>query len=197
MKLYIRAARVPKKIEVYVVQEYTGYGNGWEDVAEYNDTSSDSLRQAKQDVKDYRDNGYNARIITRKIDNPEYNASQDSLYRNLTKTWKDIENVIGNDDFAVTVKHYNGVSYDDASSDSAIENFVRSVISGDAEYAYDASKDERLYWIEYLDMLRKSIRDKDDIISGQSDYGYIPTTISWVYTRYGLPHVSVLHMVFD
>lgn len=68
----VMAARNAKKIEVYVVQEYTGYGNGWEDIAQYPDTSSDSLRQAKQDVKDYRDNGYSARIITRRIDNSDY-----------------------------------------------------------------------------------------------------------------------------
>lgn len=68
----VMAARNAKKIEVYVVQEYTGYGNGWEDIAQYPDTSSDSLRQAKQDVKDYRDNGYSARIITRRVDNPDY-----------------------------------------------------------------------------------------------------------------------------
>lgn len=68
----VMAARNAKKIEVYVVQEYTGYGNGWEDIAQYPDTSSDSLRQAKQDVKDYRDNGYQARIITRRVDNPDY-----------------------------------------------------------------------------------------------------------------------------
>lgn len=72
MKKYVRAARVGREKEIYVVQEYTGYGYGWEDVCTYSDTSSQSLREARQDVKDYRDNGYQARVITRRIPNPDY-----------------------------------------------------------------------------------------------------------------------------
>ena len=72
MKKYVKAARVGKTKSVYVVQEYTGYGNGWEDIAEYEDTSSESWKQAKADVKDYKDNGYSARIITRRVPNPAY-----------------------------------------------------------------------------------------------------------------------------
>ena len=72
MKRYVKAARVGKEKEIYVVQEYTGYGRGWEDVCTYDDTSSQSLKEAKQDVKDYRDNGFSARIITRRIPNPDY-----------------------------------------------------------------------------------------------------------------------------
>ena len=80
MKRYIRSNRVPKQISVYVSQEYVP-GYGWEDVAVYDDTSSESLREAKQDVKDYKDNGYGARVIQRKIDNPDYvEPSNDITY---------------------------------------------------------------------------------------------------------------------
>lgn len=71
MKRYIKSARIPKQFEIYVSQEYVP-GYGWEDITQYDDTSSESLREAKQDVKDYRDNGYNARVITRKVANPDY-----------------------------------------------------------------------------------------------------------------------------
>ena len=53
----------PKFISVYVSQEYVP-GYGWEDIVQYDDTSSQSLRDAEQNVKDYRDNGYNARVIS-------------------------------------------------------------------------------------------------------------------------------------
>ena len=71
MKKYIKSARIPKQFEIYVSQEYVP-GYGWEDITQYDDMSSESLREAKQDVKDYRDNGYNARVITRKVANPDY-----------------------------------------------------------------------------------------------------------------------------
>ena len=83
----VMAARNAKKTEVYVVQEYTGYGNGWEDIAVYPDTSSDSLRQAKQDVKDYRDNGYQARIITRRVDNPDYTEPANEITYDEAVVW--------------------------------------------------------------------------------------------------------------
>lgn len=76
MKKYVKASRIGKTKEVFVVQEYTGYGNGWEDVCEYPDNSSESWKEAKQDVKDYKDNGYSARIIRRRVPNPDYVAPE-------------------------------------------------------------------------------------------------------------------------
>ena len=59
------------------MQEYTGYGrNGWEDICEYPDNSSESWKEAKQDVKDYTNNGYSARIIRRRVPNPDYVAQE-------------------------------------------------------------------------------------------------------------------------
>jgi hypothetical protein len=76
MKKYVKASRIGKTKEVFVVQEYTGYGNGWEDVCEYPDNSSESWKEAKQDVKDYKDNGYSARIIRRRVPNSDYVAPE-------------------------------------------------------------------------------------------------------------------------
>lgn len=77
MKKYVKASRIGKTKEVFVVQEYTGYGrNGWEDVCEYPDNSSESWKEAKQDVKDYKDNGYSARIIRRRVPNQDYVAPE-------------------------------------------------------------------------------------------------------------------------
>lgn len=71
MKRYIQAARSnPKTYKGYVVQEHTSMG--WEDIVTYDDTSSESLKDAKATVKDYIDNGYQARVITRTFDNPNY-----------------------------------------------------------------------------------------------------------------------------
>ena len=64
-------ARVGRTKSVYVSQEYVP-SYGWEDITVYDDVSPESLRLAKQDVKDYKDNGYNARYITRKLNNPDY-----------------------------------------------------------------------------------------------------------------------------
>lgn len=71
MKRYIQATHSnPKTYNGYVVQEHTSMG--WEDIVTYDDTSSESLKDAKATVKDYIDNGYQARVITRKFDNPNY-----------------------------------------------------------------------------------------------------------------------------
>lgn len=71
MKRYVKSARTGKQYEAYVVQEYVP-GYGWEDVTVYDDTSTESWRDAKNTKQDYIDNGYNARVITRKLDNPNY-----------------------------------------------------------------------------------------------------------------------------
>lgn len=68
---FVKEARTGRTKSIYVSQEYVP-SVGWEDVTVYDDVSDNSYRQAKQDVRDYKDNGYNARVITRKIDNPDY-----------------------------------------------------------------------------------------------------------------------------
>lgn len=83
---YIKSARNPKQFEVYVSQEYVP-DYGWEDIVQYDDTSSESLREAKQDVKDYKENGYNARVITRRIDNPNYRAPSNDITYEDAVAW--------------------------------------------------------------------------------------------------------------
>lgn len=68
----------PKFLSVYVSQEYVP-GVGWEDINVYDDTSNASWKEAQQDVKDYKDNGYNAKVITRKIDNPNYTEPANNI----------------------------------------------------------------------------------------------------------------------
>lgn len=92
MKRYIRATRVGKEKEVYVTQEYTGYGkSGWEDIAVYDDTSPQSHKEAKDEVKSYRDNGFAARIITRRIPNPNYVEPDHNI------TVEEVRNYINNE----------------------------------------------------------------------------------------------------
>ena len=68
----------PKFLSVYVSQEYVP-GVGWEDINVYDDTSNASWKEAKQDVADYKANGYNAKVITRKIDNPNYTEPANNI----------------------------------------------------------------------------------------------------------------------
>ena len=84
MKLYIRAARVPKMITEYVVQ---GYYGRWEDL-----TASDSYQDAKDDLKAYRENerGTSFRLVERKVENPEYIAPENTLTFDSVVNW--IEN---------------------------------------------------------------------------------------------------------
>ena len=86
MKRYIKSARNAKKVEVYVSQEYVP-GYGWEDITVYDNTSSESLKLAKQDVRDYIDNGYNAKVIKRRIDNPDYAAPTNELTYDVAVDW--------------------------------------------------------------------------------------------------------------
>ena len=88
MKQYVKSSRVGKFKEVYVVQEWTGYGKtGWDDVCEYDDTSLESLRLAKQDKKDYIDNGYAARVITRRVPNKDYVEPTNELNTQMIKDY--------------------------------------------------------------------------------------------------------------
>lgn len=82
----VMAARTGKMHQVYVSQEYVP-DYGWEDVTVYDDTSSESLRLAKQDVKDYRDNGYGARVVTRRISNPDYTEPENSISYDDAVAW--------------------------------------------------------------------------------------------------------------
>lgn len=82
----VTAARNPKQFEVYVSQEYVP-GYGWEDITVYDDASSESLREAKNDVKDYRDNGFNARVVTRRIDNPNYQKPTNEITYDEAVAW--------------------------------------------------------------------------------------------------------------
>ncbi len=86
----VREARIGKMKSVYVSQEYVPE-YGWEDVTVYDDTSYDSLRLAKQDVKSYRDNGYQARVITRKINNPDYVEPSNNITYDEVVAWLDDE----------------------------------------------------------------------------------------------------------
>ena len=60
--------RVNKYLYLYVVQGNYGYGHGWEDEA-----ASESYKEARSDLRDYRNNGPGAyRMIERREPNPNY-----------------------------------------------------------------------------------------------------------------------------
>lgn len=105
MKRYVSAARNPKQFAVYVSQEYVP-GYGWEDITVYDDTSSESLREAKNDVKDYRDNGYNARVVTRRIDNPNYQKPANEITYDEAVAWVESCPYVVNESWAYRGKHY-------------------------------------------------------------------------------------------
>lgn len=86
----IKEARIGRTKSVYVSQEYVP-GYGWEDVTIYDDMSPESERLARQDVKDYRDNGYDARMITRKLNNPDYVEPTNSITKEAVLDWIDNE----------------------------------------------------------------------------------------------------------
>ena len=71
MKRYVRAARVGRQKEVYVTQEYVP-DYGWEDICVYDDTSSQTRKEARAEVRNYIENGFGARLITRRVPNPDY-----------------------------------------------------------------------------------------------------------------------------
>ena len=85
-KKNVMAARAGRQREVYVSQEYVP-DYGWEDVTVYDDTSSESLKLAKQDVRDYRENGYSARVITRRVNNPDYVEPENGLTFESADEW--------------------------------------------------------------------------------------------------------------
>lgn len=104
MKKYIQA-RTGREKEVYVTQEYTGYGKtGWEDIAVYDDTSSQTRKEAREEVKSYIDNGYSARMITRRIPNPDYAEPEHGI------TPDDVINYIEND-CLYPVNEYSSSNY--------------------------------------------------------------------------------------
>ena len=53
-----------KTRDVYVLQQNWGYGDGWEDIVEYDD-----LKEARADKKAYLENqpGVPTRVITRRV----------------------------------------------------------------------------------------------------------------------------------
>jgi hypothetical protein len=58
--------KIYKTVQVYIVQGH--YGQGWEDL-----TECDSYKEARDDLKAYRDNDpAPTRLITRRIPNPDY-----------------------------------------------------------------------------------------------------------------------------
>lgn len=89
MKRYIQA-RTGKYYQGYVVQEYVP-GYGWADVCTYDDTSAESLKDANAAKKDYIDNGYSARVITRKFENKDYKEPDHGI------TLDDVLNYVQND----------------------------------------------------------------------------------------------------
>lgn len=85
-KKNVMASRAGRQREVYVSQEYVP-DYGWEDVTVYDDTSSESLKLAKQDVRDYRENGYSARVITRRVNNPDYVEPENNIDFDAAEDW--------------------------------------------------------------------------------------------------------------
>lgn len=60
-----KAPRVNKWLYEIIVQEWTC--DGWQDSC-----WEDSWKDARSTAKDYRNNGYSARIIQRRTPNPDY-----------------------------------------------------------------------------------------------------------------------------
>ena len=89
MKKYIKSS-IGKYYQGYVVQEYVP-GYGWEDVCTYEDTSSESRKDAMATVRDYMRNGFNARAITRKFENPNYSEPDHAI------TPEEVRNYIENE----------------------------------------------------------------------------------------------------
>lgn len=64
--------KVNKWIKEYVIQEYTGYGRGgWED-----STTEETLKLAREQLKCYRAAQVTARLIVRRVINPEWEQAQ-------------------------------------------------------------------------------------------------------------------------
>lgn len=105
MKKYVIAARNPKQFEVYVSQEYVP-GYGWEDITVYDDHSTGSFAEAKQDVKDYMDNGFVARVITRKVDNPNYQEPTNDITYDAAVAWVESCPYTVNEGYAYRGKNY-------------------------------------------------------------------------------------------
>ena len=175
MKLYIRAARTPKKIDILVLQG--NYGYGWDDLSSY-EATSEGRRQAKIDEDAYIQNEHiPTRIITRSIDNPSYDPKQDSLYRNLIKRWSGIKNIIGDDNHLIPSRSYlieSDVFDEIGGVDTVLHN---PKILNDYSYAVDFLKDKDLGWVEYLDDVREAIRSKFEIISENGTFGEVPVAI--------------------
>jgi hypothetical protein len=64
--------KIKKWIKEYVIQEFTGYGRGgWED-----STTEESPKDAREQMKCYRNAGVTARLIVRRVINPEWEKAQ-------------------------------------------------------------------------------------------------------------------------
>ena len=86
MKRYVRAARVGRQKEVYVTQEYVP-DYGWENICVYDDTSSQTRKEASAEVRSYIENGFGARLITRRVDNPNYVEPTNELTEQMVKDY--------------------------------------------------------------------------------------------------------------
>ena len=177
MKLYIRAARVPKKITEYVLQG--NYGYGWDDL-----TYHDSYQSAKEDEKTYRENeNIPLRIIERKVDNPQYSAASDPMYANLAKKYgSGIKNIIGDDNHLITRRTYV-IETDAIDKLGGLDEAIYYVLHNPRkleDYAYamdDSPKEKDLEWQEYLDDIRDASRNKWDVVSEDTTFGKVPVLV--------------------
>ena len=86
MKRYISSARIGRQKEVYVTQEYVP-DYGWEDICVYDDTSRETFKEASAEVLSYIENGYGARVINRRIPNPDYVEPTNELTGQMVKDY--------------------------------------------------------------------------------------------------------------
>jgi hypothetical protein len=195
MKLYIRAARVPKQITEYVLQG--NYGYGWDDL-----TYHDSYQSAKDDEKAYRENeNIPLRIIERKVDNPQYSAASDPMYANLAKKYGNgIKNIIGDDNHLIPRRTYV-IETDAINELGGIDDAIYYVIHNprkleDSVYI-DSQTEKDLGWQEYLDDIREASRNKWDVVSEDTTFGKVPVLVMFNTTTRYSRRDAVYFAVYD
>lgn len=68
-------SKINKWVKEYVIQEFTGYGRGgWEDSA-----TEETAKDAREQMKSYRNAGVPARLVIRRVINPEWEQAQKNL----------------------------------------------------------------------------------------------------------------------
>lgn len=171
----ISAKREPKQITELVLQG--NYGYGWDDLTYYDDTP-EGRKEMRADYKSYAENErIPLRTVRRKVDNPNYDAKIDPVYTKLANTYPDLINVIGNDD--VVFKYQLNKLYKKYTPNiDDIAALYEQYNPASSSYA------ESITWQEYLDELRRAIRNKEEIFTADTIVGEIPVLFTTKNEQY-------------